>query len=138
MTKKLIFRISIAVNIILAIVFVFTLPKAVESLNFEYVEQDTIRPDTLRAYLERENYGTVAALSRAIRGGAEIDPRDEDYYRLGEYGELLFLKEVYDRAGNLETLKEAEDWMENIRNRMPEYDAVFDKIDQSAANAVRK
>ena len=138
MTKKTILRISIIINIILATVFVVSLPGAMGALVFEYVEQDTIRPDTLRKYLERENYGTVAALSRPIRGGAEVSDTDADYYKLGEYAELLFLKEVYAKAGNADSAKACEDRISEIRKEMPEYGAVLDKIDLSVANAVKE
>jgi hypothetical protein len=138
MTKKTILRISIIINIILATVFVVSLPGAMGELVFEYVEQDTIRPDTLRKNLERENYGTVAALSRPIRGGAEVADTDADYYKLGEYAELLFLKEVYERAGNADSAKACEDRISEIRKEMPEYGAVLDKIDLSVANAVKE
>lgn len=138
MTKKTILSISIIINIILAIVFVVSLPGAMGELVYEYVEQDTIRPDTIRKYLEWENYGTVAALSRPIRGGAEVADTDADYYKLGEYAELLFLKEVYERAGNADSAKACEDRISEIRKEMPEYGAVLDKIDLSVANAVKE
>ena len=138
MTKKTILSISIIINIILATVFVVSLPGAMGELVYEYVEQDTIRPDTIRKYLEWENYGTVAALSRPIRGGAEVAATDADYYKLGEYAELLFLKEVYERAGNADSAKACEDRISEIRKEMPEYGAVLDKIDLSVANAVKE
>ena len=72
MTKKPVFFITVIVDVILAILFAITLIGAIENLKFEYSEQDTIRPDSLRSYLERENYGVAAQLSHPIRGGAEI------------------------------------------------------------------
>ena len=138
MTKKTILSISIIINIILATVFVVSLPGAMGELVYEYVEQDTIRPDTIRKYLEWENYGTVAALSRPIRGGAEVAATDADYYKLGEYAELLFLKEVYVRAENADSAKACEDRISEIRREMPEYGALLDKIDLSVANAVKE
>ena len=138
MTKKTILSISIIVNIILATVFAVSLPGAMGELVYEYVEQDTIRPDTIRKYLEWENYGTVAALSRPIRGGAEVADTDADYYKLGEYAELLFLKEVYARAGNADSVEACEDRISEIRREMPEYGALLDKIDLSVANAVKE
>ena len=72
--------ISVAVNIILAIVFLAVGGKAVDELKFSYVEVDTITPDTIRSNLERENYGVAACLSHPIRGGAKVADEDLDYY----------------------------------------------------------
>ena len=136
MTKRVIVIISVIVNLILAAVFIITLTGAMEKLHFEYVEQDTIRPDSLRSYLDRENYGVVASLSHPIRGGAEVAEEYEDYYRLGEYADLMFLKEVFAKAGNEDTLAECEDRLAGIRKEMPDYGILFDKIDQSVEKAV--
>lgn len=138
MNKKIIFIISVIINIILALVLVFNLIAAADSLNFEYVEEDTIRPDSMRTYLDRENYGVVASLSRMIRGGEEPAEEDEDYYRLGEYADLLFMKEIFARSGNEDAVKYCEDRVGQIRGGMPEYGILFDKIDQSAKNAVKE
>ena len=138
MTKKTILSISIIVNIILATVFAVSLPGAMGELVYEYVEQDTIRPDTIRKYLEWENYGTVAALSRPIRGGAEVADTDADYYKLGEEAERLLWKEVCKRAGNADSAEACEDRISEIRREMPEYGALLDKIDLSVANAVKE
>ena len=136
MTKKTIYRITIIVNIILAIVFAVTLMGAIDNLKFEYVEQETIGPDNLRSYLDRENYGVAASLSHSIRGGAEVAKEYEDYYRLGEYADILFLKEVFAKAGNTDTLAECEKRLTVIRKEMPDYGILFDKIDKSAEKAV--
>ena len=138
MNKKVILWISIILNIILGIVFLVNLPGAVEELKFEYVEQETIRPDSLRMYLERENYGTAAALSRIVRAGAQVSETDLDYFKLGEYAELLFLKPVMERAGNADTVAAFEAQMAEIRSAMPAYSALFDKIDLSTAGAVKE
>ena len=87
MNKKTVFVISLAVNIILAFVLMFAVSGAIDELQFNFVEEDTTRPDSLRMYLDMENYGTAASLSHPIRGGAEVASEDEDYFRLGEYGE---------------------------------------------------
>ena len=75
MNKKTVLVISIVVNIILALIFVAAAAGAAEELEFTYVEEGTITPDTIRSNLERENYGVAAALSHPIRGGAVV--RDE-------------------------------------------------------------
>ena len=136
--KKVIFGVSVAVNIILALVLLVAAVKAGAELKFNYVEIDTITPDTLRSNLERENYGVVASLSRPIRGGAEIAEGDLDYYRLGEYADLLFMKEIYAEAGNAVTVLSCEDRLAEIRAEMPDYGSLFDKIDLSAENAKRE
>ena len=136
--KKVVLGISIVVNVILAILFIIVAMGAVNKLKFVYVERDTIRPDSLRMYLERENYGIVASLSHPIRGGAEVAEEDLDYFLLGEYADLLFLKEVFAEAGNDATLQSCEQRLKEIRNEMPEYATLFDKIDWSAKNAIPK
>ena len=138
MNKKVISIVMIIINLILAVVFICNLIGAGEKLNFEYVEEDTIRPDSLRMYLDMENYGTAASLSHPIRGGAEVASEDEDYFRLGEYADLLFLKEIFAASGNTDTLQSCEMRIAEIREEMPEYGIVFDKIDQSAEKAVRE
>ena len=136
MTKKVIFILSIIINIILGIVLVCNLIGASENLKFEYVEEDTIRPDSLRMYLDMQNYGVAASLSHPIRGGAQIAAEDADYYRLGEYADLLFLKAIFDKSGNTDTLKDCKTRLAEIREEMPDYGILFDKIEQSAEQAI--
>ena len=134
-TKEIIFGISVILNIILAIAFVVNLFGAIDELKFAYVEKDTMRPDSLRMYLEREEYGVVANLSHPIRGGFEPDEADLDYYLLGEYADLLFLKEIFAETGKTDTLQSCEARIAEIREQMPDYSPVFDKIDYSAEHA---
>jgi len=136
--KKAVLIISIIVNIILALVFIIAAVGASAELKFNYVEDDTIAPDTIRSNLERENYGVAASVSRPIRIGAVVADEYMDYYMLGEYADLLFAKEIYEQAGNTQTLKECTGRLEEIRNKMPDYGSLFDKIDWSAQNAIRK
>ena len=136
MKKQIIFGISVVVNIILAIIFISLAGGASEELRFAYVERDTIRPDTIRSYLNWENYGVAASLSQSIRGGAEIEEEYMDYYMLGEYADLLFLKEIFAEAGNTDMLTGCEKRLEEIRLAMPDYGSLFDKIDISAKNAL--
>ncbi len=131
MIKKIIFSVSLIVNVLLAFFCVTMIGEVAEKLSFEYVEGDTIRPDSLRKYLEWENYGVAASLSRPIRGGASVDEVDEDYYRLGEYTDILFLKNVFKKAGNTDTVDRCEKRLAKLREDMPEYSVVFDKMDKS-------
>ncbi len=135
MTKKVIFGISVAVNIILALVLVYLIPGTISELHFEYIEQETIRPDSVRKYLEWENYGTVAVLTRSIRGGATVASEDEDNYRVGEYAELRFLKEIYAEAGRTDALQTCEERMSVLRGELDGYGEVLDEIDKSVADA---
>ncbi|MCR4762036.1 MAG: hypothetical protein K5696_00755 [Lachnospiraceae bacterium] len=136
--KTAVFMISIVVNILLALLLLVTGLEAGEKLHFIYVEEDTIRPDGLRSYLERENYGVAASLSHPIRGGAEVADEYLDYYMLGEYADLLFQKEIFAEAGNTGTVNSFENRLEEIRREMPDDVTLFDKIDLSARNAIRK
>ena len=136
MNKQTVFVISLAVNIILAFVLMFAVSGAIDELQFNFVEEDTIGPDSLRMYLDMENYGVAATLSHPIRGGAEIAEEYMDYYMLGEYADLLFLKEIFAEAGNTDMLTGCEKRLEEIRSAMPDYGSLFDKIDISAKNAL--
>lgn len=135
MIKKIIFPISIVVNVILAAVCLMIILSALDGLMFDYVHEDAIRPDSLRTYLDRENYGVAAALSHPIRGEAKVADEDIDYYMLGEYADSLFLKEIFARSEDKDTYNAFEDRLSEIRNEMPEYDKIFDKIDLSIDNA---
>ena len=138
MNKKVVFVISIIMNIILALVFIAAAAGAAEELKFNYVEEDTITPDTIRSNLERENYGVAASLSHPIRGGAVVADEYRDYYMLGEYADLLFLKEIFEEARNTQTVKECEERLADIRKRMPDYGSLFDKIEWSEQKAIKK
>ncbi len=138
MNKKTVLGISIVVNIILAIVFVVTTALATEELKFSYVEEDTIVPDIIRSNLERENYGCAASFSHPIRGGAEIADEYMDYYMLGEYADLLFLKEIFTESGNTQTAENCEKRLDEIRSEMPDCDSLFEKIEWSVLSRVVK
>ena len=135
MSKKTVFIISIVLNIILALVFIAAAAGAAEELEFTDVEEGTITPDTISSNLERENYGVAAALSHPIRGGAVVADKYTDQYKLGEYADLLFLKEIFAESGNIQAVNECEEMLDEIRNGMPDYGSTFDKMEWSAVNA---
>ena len=135
MNRKTVLIISIVVNIILALVFVAAAAGAAEELEFSYVEEDTITPDTIRSNLERENYGVAASLSHPIRGGAVIADEYKEYYMLGEYADLLFLKEIFKEAQNTQTAQNCEQRLDEIKNMLPECGETIDRIEWSAQNA---
>ena len=138
MNKKVILVISVIVNIILGIVFIALLTKVYSELSFEYVEQETIEPDSIRMYLERDEYGVAASLSHFIRGGAEIEDKYKDYYILGEYTDLLFQKEIFERSGNKTMTEKCETRMEEIRKEMSMYKDMLGKMDESVAKVIRE
>ena len=135
MNRKTVLIISIVVNIILALVFVAAAAGAAEELEFSYVEEDTITPDTIRSNLERENYGVAASLSHPIRGGAVIADEYKEYYMLGEYADLLFLKEIFKEAQNTQTAQSCEQRLDEIKIMLPECGDTIDRIEWSAQNA---
>ncbi len=138
MTKKVILVLSIVINLVLAWFLFEGVRDARDELVFEYSEQETLRPDSLRMYLERENYGVAASLSHPIRGGAEVDDLDLDYYMLGEYADTLFLKKVFETAGNADTAAACERRLAEIREKMPAYSELLDKIEQSVKKTIRE
>ncbi|MBR6365262.1 MAG: hypothetical protein IKS10_04075 [Lachnospiraceae bacterium] len=138
MTKKVILGISILINLVLAYFLIQGVIDAREELKFEYVEQETLRPDSLRMYLERENYGVAASLSHPIRGGAEIDELDEDYYLLGEYADTLFLKAIFEKSGDTATATACDQRLAEIREKMPAYSELLDKIEESVKKTIRE
>ena len=138
MTKKVILVLSIVINLVLAWFLIEGVRDARDELVFEYSEQETLRPDSLRMYLERENYGVAASLSHPIRGGAEIDELDEDYYLLGEYADTLFLKAIFEKSGDTATATACDQRLAEIREKMPAYSELLDKIEQSVKKTIRE
>ncbi len=136
MIKKIVFYLTIMINIFLGIALISCLFEAGEKLKFEYVEQDNIEPESIHDYISREYYGTAAKLSAGIRGGKTPKEEDEDYYRLGEYTDLLFQTEIMKKAGNEATAKKFEEQAAQIRADHPQYNQLFDKIDGSLAEAL--
>ena len=136
MIKKIIFGVSVVVNIILLLAVLSYGLEVRQALDYIYVRKDAMAPESIRSYLERENYGVAAAQSHRIRGGAEIADEYMDYYMLGEYADLLFLKVIFEEAGNTETLEKCEERLEEIRTEMPAYGSLFDKMEISAKNAI--
>ena len=122
--------------IILVLALITFILEARDGLYYSYVRKDAITPDSIRSNLERENYGVAACLSHTIRGGADIDEEYLDYYMLGEYADILFLKEVFEEAGNTETVKQCEDRLKEIRTGMEIYGSILDKIEHSMENAL--
>ena len=136
MNKKMIFTILLVVDVILAVVLIINLAGVSEELSRTYYGKDASTASSLLMYLDRENYGTVAVLARSYRVGAEVDEADEDLYRLGEYGELSFLERINAGSGEDELVRDYEKRRAEIRDAIPGYKAVLDKMDLSIDKAI--
>lgn len=138
MNKRTIFSISIIVNIILCMFFLFLLMDSYKAIYYDYLTRDTIEQNALKNNIEQECYGITAYRSRSIRVGAEIPKEVQDYYVIGEYADLLFLKEIHKRTQNNDTANDFESRLHEIRNEMPEYKSIFDSIDKSVKKSVKE
>ncbi|MCR5702941.1 MAG: hypothetical protein K6G76_12475 [Lachnospiraceae bacterium] len=138
MNKKVFYPISIVVNILLVIAIVVLLKNAGHKMKFEYVDTERISQESMRTSFEKGCYGQAVLASYPVRGGAEIAKEYEEYYRLGEYTELKFFKEVYAKEGNADMLTSCDKRLSELREEMPDYATLFDKIDQSTDKAIRE
>ena len=59
-----------------------------------------------------------------------------DYYMLGEYADLLFLKEIFAEGKNTRTVENCKKRLNEIRKEMPDYGSLFEKIEWSAKEAL--
>ena len=48
----------------------------------------------------------------------------------------IYFSLIYEKSGNIDTLKAFEDRMSEIRSEMPDYEVIFEKIDYSVENAI--
>ena len=87
MIKKIIFGITILLNIILSVVLVFTIIRSENEITSNYDEDalTEVADSSVKTELERENFGYVGARTRPWRYGAQGQEGSEDYYKLGEY-----------------------------------------------------
>lgn len=131
MNKKMFLGISIFINIILIIILIVSLGSAYDKLRFTYVTEEGITSDSLRESLEDQMYGWVAFHARPVRGEKKVSKEDYDYYKLGEYADLQFMKAVYAKSGNNATYQAFDKNASAIRKDMPEYEVIFEKIDYS-------
>ena len=79
MNKRTIFSISIIVNIILCMFFLFLLMDSYKAIYYDYLTRDTIEQNALKNNIEQECYGITAYRSRSIRIVDEIPKEVQDY-----------------------------------------------------------
>ena len=136
--KKLIFLILLAADIVLGVIFASKLMKASEKLSWAYYESDDVNTSSVLDYLEWEDFGTAAMLSRSYRIGAEVDEADEELFKLGEYADMLFYGKIYEESGMQQRAQDCDGRRSEIRKDMADYAAVLDKMDDSLENAIER
>ena len=135
MNKDKFLGISVVINILLVIILMGLIVSTVDKLRFSYIRESSIGTDVLISSLDMENYGVMARFSHPIRGGADIPSDDKDLYMIGEYADIIFLKNVYEKTGDTGTCDSMEKRAAEIRSELPDYAVIFDKIDQSIEKA---
>ena len=136
--KKLVFLILLAADIVLGVIFVSKLMAASEKLSWAYYESDDVKTSSVLDYLEWEDFGTAAMLSRSYRIGAEVDEADEELFKLGEYADMLFYGKIYEESGMQQRAQDCDGRRSEIRKDMADYAAVLDKMDDSLENAIER
>lgn len=125
-------------DIILGIVFVSLLISTLSNISkSEVVRNDGTREYILK-YIEREDYGTAGIESRKMRLGEKIDEPMQEFYKVGSYADLIFWEKIYAEGGSELTAEDCRKQYEEIRNTLPEYKNVFEKIDDTVEKAVIK
>ena len=107
-----------------------------EKLSWDYYESDDVKTSSVLDYLEWEDFGTAAMLSRSYRIGAEVDEADEDLFKLGEYADMLFYGKIYEESGMQQRAQDCDARRSDIRKDMADYAALLDKMDDSLENAI--
>ena len=139
MIKKIIFGITILLNIILSVVLVFTIIRSVNEITSNYDEDalTEVADSSVKTELERENFGYVGARTRPWRYGAQGQEGSEDYYKLGEYTDRLFFREFYEAAGDRHSVEESDKRLEELRTDLSGYENILDKMDESVKKAIK-
>lgn len=138
MNKKTILGILIVLNVLLGVVFLKKLGDASEELAWVYFERGNMASDSILKYLDWENYGDVAVMSRSVRVGAKVNDEDRDFYLLGEYADMLYQEKVFAAKGDADAAKRCAERCVDIRAALPKYAVVMDKMDQGIENAIRE
>ena len=135
MKKTIILWITLTIDFVLAIVFCGRLVSAANELHWAYYEKKGIEPSSVLMYLDHQSYGVVATLSRDGRVGAEVKEEDRGLYLTGEYADLLYLEKIYTACGETEQAERCAKRRGEIREEIPEYKGILDKMDLSIKTA---
>ena len=123
-------------DIILGIVFVSLLISTLSNLSKSEVVQKDATRDYILDYIEREDYGTAGIESRKMRLGEKIDEPMQEFYMVGSYADLMFWERIYAKSGSEAAAEDCRLRCEEIRNSLPEYGNVFEKIGDTLEKAV--
>ena len=126
------------IDIILGIVFISLLISTLSNLSKSQVIQNKGTSEYIIKYIEREDYGTAGIVSRAMRLGTEVDEPMQEFYMVGSYADLMFWEKIYAESGSDHTAEDCRKQYEEIKNTLPEYKKVFEKIDDTLEKAVAK
>ncbi|MBE5870698.1 MAG: hypothetical protein E7294_05515 [Lachnospiraceae bacterium] len=140
MNKKVIFRISVLLNGILAVVLVISMAHAMKEIDRNKENHSLWRMANIlmEDKVEEQAYGWLGAQTRPSRYGAKEYPNNRNYYRLGEYADLLFFREVYQAGGEKEQAADCGERINELKEELSGQSAVLDKIEQSVQKALKE
>ena len=118
-------------DIILGIIFIGLLISTLSNISKSEVVRKKGTNDYILDSIERDDYGTAGIMSRKMRLGEEIDEPMQEFYMVGSYADLMFWEKIYAEGGNESTAEDCRRQCEEIRNTLPEYEKVFEKIDDT-------
>ena len=125
-------------DIILGIAFVSLLVTTVSNLSKSEIFQKKGTSDYILKYIEREDYGAAAKMSGRSRLWEQIDEPLKEFYMVGSYADLMFWEKIYAESGRGSTAEDYRKQCEEIKNLLPEYENVFEKIDNTVEKAASR
>ena len=125
-------------DIILGIVFISLLISTLSNISRSEVVQKDGTSEYILDHIEREDYGTAGIESRKMRLGEKIDEPMQEFYMVGSYADLMFWEKIYAESGSELTAEDLRKQYEEIKDTLPEYNNVFEKIDDTLEKAVEK
>ena len=125
-------------DIVLGIVLASLLIANLINLSKSEVFQKDGTPEYILSSIEREDYGSAGIESRKMRLGIKIDEPMQEFYKVGSYADLMFWERIYAESGSEDTAEDCRKKYDEIRNTLPEYEKVYDKIDGTLEKSVTK
>ena len=125
-------------DIVLGIAFVVLLLTTLSNISKSKFFRNEGTREYILKEIEREDYGAAGIESRAMRRGANIDEPMQEFYMVGSYADLMFWERIYAESGSEAAAEECRLRCEEIRNSLPEYGNVFEKIDDRLETAVTR